>query len=86
MVRELGMDRYTLLYLKMDDQQEGPAEYSSGNSAQCSVAAWMGGGLGENVCVSHQSYRTLCNPMDCILPGSSVGFSRQEYWSCHALL
>ena len=25
---------------------------------------------------------TLCNPMDCSLPGSSVhGFSRQEYWS-----
>ena len=25
---------------------------------------------------------TLCNPMDCRLPGSSVhGFSKQEYWS-----
>ena len=25
---------------------------------------------------------TLCNPMDCSLPGSlSMGFSRQEYWS-----
>ena len=29
-----------------------------------------------------QSYLTLCNPMDCSPPGSSVhGFSRQEYWS-----
>ena len=29
-----------------------------------------------------QSCLTLCNPMDCSLPGSSVhGFSRQEYWS-----
>ena len=29
-----------------------------------------------------QSCPTLCNPMDCSLPGSSVhGFSRQEYWS-----
>ena len=29
-----------------------------------------------------QSYLTLCNPMDCSLPGSSVHeFSRQEYWS-----
>ena len=29
-----------------------------------------------------QSYRTLCNPMDCSSPGSSVqGFSKQEYWS-----
>ena len=23
----------------------------------------------------------FCNPMDCSLSGSSVGFSRQEYWS-----
>ena len=29
-----------------------------------------------------QSCPTLCNPMDCSLPGSSVyGISRQEYWS-----
>ena len=29
-----------------------------------------------------QSCLTLCNPIDCSLPGSSVhGFSRQEYWS-----
>ena len=29
-----------------------------------------------------QSCPTLCNPMDCNLPGSlSMGFSRQEYWS-----
>ena len=29
-----------------------------------------------------QSCPTLCDPMDCRLPGSSVrGFSRQEYWS-----
>ena len=31
---------------------------------------------------SLQSCSTLCNPMDCSPPGSSVhGFSRQEYWS-----
>ena len=30
---------------------------------------------------------TLCNPMDCSPPGSSMGFSRQEHWSgCHRLL
>ena len=23
---------------------------------------------------------TLSDPMDCSLPGSSMGFSRQEYW------
>ena len=33
-----------------------------------------------SVCV--QSYLTVCNPMDCSMPDSSVhGFSRQEYWS-----
>ena len=37
---------------------------------------------------SLQSCPTLCNSMNCSLPGSlSMGFSRQEYWSgCHALL
>ena len=31
---------------------------------------------------SFQSRQTLCNLMDCSLPGSSVhGFARQEYWS-----
>ena len=31
---------------------------------------------------SLQSCPTLCDPMDCSLPGSSVhGFSRQEYWN-----
>ena len=28
-----------------------------------------------------QSCLTLCNPMDCSPPGSSVGFPRQENWS-----
>ena len=33
-------------------------------------------------CSVAKSYPTLCNPMDCSPPGSSVhGFSRQEYWS-----
>ena len=30
---------------------------------------------------SIQSCLTLCDPMDCSLTGSSVGFSSQEYWS-----
>ena len=31
---------------------------------------------------SLQSCLTLCDPMDCSLPGSlSMGFPRQEYWS-----
>ena len=34
------------------------------------------------VSVSHSVVLTLCDPMDCSPPGSSVhGFSRQEYWS-----
>ena len=29
-----------------------------------------------------QSCVTLCDPVDCNLPGSSIhGFSKQEYWS-----
>ena len=28
-----------------------------------------------------QSCPTLCDPMDCSPPGSSMGFSRQEHWS-----
>ena len=28
-----------------------------------------------------QSCPTLCNPMDCSTPGSSMRFTRQEYWS-----
>ena len=34
------------------------------------------------LCLATQSYPTLCNPMDCSLPSSSVhADSRQEYWS-----
>ena len=35
-----------------------------------------------HVCVLAQLCLTLCNSMDCSLPGSSVhGCARQEYWS-----
>ena len=44
-VREFGMDRYTLLYLKSVTNKD--LLYSPGNSAQCYVAAWMGGEFGE---------------------------------------
>ena len=30
---------------------------------------------------SLQSCPILCNPMDCGPPGTSMGLSRQEYWS-----
>ena len=44
-IRELGMDTYTLLYLKWITDKD--LLCSTGNSAQCSVPAWMGGGFGE---------------------------------------
>ena len=40
-VREFGIDMYTLLYLKWVTNKD--LLYSAGNSAQCYVAAWMGG-------------------------------------------
>ena len=38
------MDMYTLLCLKWITSQD--LLYSTGNSAQCHVAAWMGGAFG----------------------------------------
>ena len=43
-VREFGMDRYTLLYLKWITTKH--LLYSTGNSPQCYGADWMGGGFG----------------------------------------
>ena len=51
---EFGMDMYTLLYLKWISSKD-PLE-STENSAQCYVAAWMGGEFGGRmdtcVCVA----------------------------------
>ena len=44
-VREFGMDMYTLLYLKWITNKA--LLYSTGNSAQCYAVAWMGGEFGE---------------------------------------
>ena len=43
-VREFRMDMYTLLYLKWIANKA--LLCSTGNSAQCHVAAWIGGELG----------------------------------------
>ena len=43
-VREFGMDAYTLLYLKWITNRE--LLYSTWNSAQSYAAAWMGGEFG----------------------------------------
>ena len=40
-VREFGMDLYTVLYLKWISNKD--QLYSAWNLAQCYVAAWMGG-------------------------------------------
>ena len=45
-VRDFGKVMYTLLYLKWITNKD--LLYSTWNSAQCCVAAWMGVGLGEN--------------------------------------
>ena len=44
-VREFGMDMYTLLYLKWITDKV--LLYSTGNPAQCYVAAWIGGEFEE---------------------------------------
>ena len=43
-VREYGINMYTLLYFKWITNKD--LLYSTGNSAQCYVAAWMGGESG----------------------------------------
>ena len=45
------------------------------------IGNYLGGK--ESICVRLQSCLTLCDPMDCSPPGSSLsmGFPRQEYWS-----
>ena len=43
-VREFGIDRYTLLYLKWITNKD--LLYSKENSAWCHVTAWMGGKFG----------------------------------------
>ena len=43
-VREFGTDMYTLLYFKWITNKD--PLHSTWNSAQCCVAAWMGGQFG----------------------------------------
>ena len=45
-VKEFVINKYTLLYLKWRTNKDLPD--STWNSAQCCVAVWMGGELGEN--------------------------------------
>ena len=64
-VREFGIDRNTLLYLKWITNKD--LLYSTGNSAQCYTAAWMGGEFGGEwihvyVCMAE----SLCCPSETI--------------------
>ena len=67
-VRKFGVDMYTLLYLKWITNKD--LLYSTGNSVQCYVAAWMGGEFGgewmdtcvcmaESLCCSPETVTTL---------------------------
>ena len=66
-VREFGMLMYTLLYLKWIANKD--LLHSTGNSAQCYVASWMGGesggrmdtwiGMTEFLCCSPEAITTL---------------------------
>ena len=56
-VKEFGMDVYTLLYLKWITSKD--LLYSTWNSAQCYVAVWKGGEFGGgciHVCVWLNSF------------------------------
>ena len=55
------MDMYTLQYFKWITNR-GPL-YSTGNSAQCFVAAWMGGECrGETIHVYVHGWSIQCSP------------------------
>ena len=60
-VRELGMDRYTLLYLKWITNKD--LLYSTENSAQCYVAAWMEGEFGGEWLHAICMTESLCCPL-----------------------
>ena len=69
-VTEFGMDVYTLLYLKWITNKD--LLHCTGNSAQCRVAAWLGGASGEKgycICV----VESLCCPPEttALLTGST---------------
>ena len=72
-LREFGINMYTLLYIKWMTNKDPLC--STGNSALCYVAAWMGGGFGENVCAQ---WCPTWDPLD--RSSLSMKFFRQEYW------
>ena len=86
-VREFGMGMCTLRYLKWITNKD--LLYGMGNSAQCYVAAWMGGEFGgEWIRVYTHTQKSLSRVRLFATPWivahqapRSMGFSRHEYWS-----
>jgi len=80
-VREFGMDMYTLLYLKWITNKD--LLYSTGNSAQCYVAVWMGGefgGEGIHVYVWLSPFLVHLKPSQhCLLPGYTPIQNKKHY-------
>ena len=56
--REFGMDMNTLVYLKWVTNKD--LLYSTWNSAQCYVAAWMGGEFGGEWIHAYVTAESLC--------------------------
>ena len=80
-IREFGMDTYTLLYLKWITDED--LLCSTGNSAQCYVPTWIGGEFGEESVKLLSP--TLCDLMDGSTPGFPLESSptpRGEEWIC----
>ena len=74
---------YTLLYSKWITSKD--LLYSTGNSAQCYVPAWMGAGFGERECVCVCCL--VCDPMDLSPPGSSIyGILQARILECIAIV
>ena len=78
------MDTYTLLYLKEINNKD--QLYTTGILLNVMLQPGREECLGENV--HAQSCPTLCNPMDCSPPGSSLWDSpgKNTGVGCHALL
>ena len=57
-VREFGIDMYTMLYIKWITNKD--LLYSTGKSAQCYVAAWMGGEFGGRMYTCICTAESLC--------------------------
>ena len=65
------MDMDTLLCLTWRTSEDLLG--STGKSAPCHVATWVGGAFGgERKCDIESVCLTLCDPTDCSPPGSSV--------------